>query len=72
VICVLTLFLRVFTIAFVGSGFDVANGTPRFGAGITIAVAAVSLSLSVGLFYASVLKAQAETEADDIEYMKGK
>jgi hypothetical protein len=55
-----------------GSGFDLANSTPRFGFGITFSIATVSLTLSVGLFYASVLKAKAETEADDKEYMRGK
>lgn len=55
-----------------GSGFDLANGTPRYGFGITLSIAIVALILSVGLFYASILKATAETEADDKEYMRGK
>jgi hypothetical protein len=57
---------------YTGSGFDLANSTPRFGFGATFSVATVSLTLCAGLFYASILKAQAETEADDKEYMKGK
>jgi hypothetical protein len=55
-----------------GSGFDLANSTPRFGFGATFSVATISLTLCAGLFYASILKAQAETEEDDREYMKGK
>jgi hypothetical protein len=55
-----------------GSGFDLANATPRYGFGITFSIATIGLTLSVGLFYASVLKAKAETEADDKEYMKGR
>jgi hypothetical protein len=55
-----------------GSGFDLANDTPRYGFGITFSIATIGLTLSVGLFYASVLKAKAETEADDKEYMKGR
>jgi hypothetical protein len=56
----------------VGSGFDLANNSPRYGFGITFSIATIGLALSVGLFYASVLKAKAETEADDKEYMKGR
>ncbi|KAG7374142.1 hypothetical protein IV203_013237 [Nitzschia inconspicua] len=55
-----------------GSGFDLANESPRYGFGITFSIATIGLTLSVGLFYASILKAKAETEADDKEYMKGK
>ena len=55
-----------------GSGFDLANSTPRFGFGITFSIATVALTLSVGLFYASIMKAKAETEADDQEYMRGR
>jgi hypothetical protein len=62
----------VLAIVGTGSGFDLANDKPQFGFGITLSIATISLALSVGLFYASILKAKAETEADDKEYMKGK
>ena len=57
---------------FSGSSFELAGGSPTLGFGTTAAIAAVSVPLSLFLFYASILKATAETEADDAEYMKGK
>jgi hypothetical protein len=54
-----------------GSVFDLANDSPRWGFGITFSVATVSLTLCGGLFWASILKAKAETEADDEKYMRG-
>mmetsp|Transcript_6101 Transcript_6101/g.11290 ORF Transcript_6101/g.11290 Transcript_6101/m.11290 type:complete len:194 (-) Transcript_6101:157-738(-) len=62
----------VLAIVGTGSGFDLANDTPRYGFGVTFSIATVSLVLSIGLFYASILKAKAETDADDQEYMRGK
>jgi hypothetical protein len=58
--------------SFAGSGFELAGGLPPLGFGTTAAITAVSIPLSLFLFYASILKATAETEADDAEYMKGK
>eukprot|EP00529_Nitzschia_sp_RCC80_P035662 CAMPEP_0113483014 /NCGR_PEP_ID=MMETSP0014_2-20120614/23216_1 /TAXON_ID=2857 /ORGANISM="Nitzschia sp." /LENGTH=180 /DNA_ID=CAMNT_0000376549 /DNA_START=51 /DNA_END=593 /DNA_ORIENTATION=- /assembly_acc=CAM_ASM_000159 len=60
-------------LAIVGTGsvFDLANESPRFGAVPTVGIAAVSLTLCAGLFWASILKATAETEADDENYMRG-
>jgi hypothetical protein len=68
------MYVRVMVIQLLctGSGFDLANSTPRFGFGMTFSVATISLTLCAGLFYASILKAQAETDADDKEYMRGK
>jgi hypothetical protein len=39
---------------------------------INAGIAAGGLSLCTGLFYASILKAQAETEEDDKKYMSGR
>jgi hypothetical protein len=55
-----------------GSVFDLAGGALNLGFGITAAIAAVSIPLCLFLFYASILKATAETEADDKEFLKGK
>lgn len=55
-----------------GSAFDLANPNPNLGFGTTAALAAISIPLCFFLFYASILKATAETEADDKEFMKGK
>lgn len=59
-------------IAGTGSSFELAGGSPTLGFGTTAVIAAVSIPLSFFLFYASILKATAETEADDAEYMKGR
>jgi hypothetical protein len=55
-----------------GSGFELAGGTPNLGFATAAAITALSIPLSLFLFYASILKATAETEADDAEYMKGR
>ncbi len=55
-----------------GSAFDLGGGSPSLGFGTTAAIAAVTIPLCLYLFYASILKATAETEADDKEFMKGK
>lgn len=56
----------------VGSTFDLLGGSPNLGFGTTAAIAAVAIPSCLFLFYASVLKATAETEADDKEFMKGR
>ena len=54
-----------------GSAFDLGGGNPNLGLGPTAAIAAVTIPACLFLFYASILKATAETEADDEEYRKG-
>ena len=62
----------VLGIAGTGSSFELAQESPALGFITTAAIAALSIPLSLFLFYASILKAQAETEADDEEYMSGR
>jgi MFS superfamily sulfate permease-like transporter len=57
---------------FSGSVFDLVGGSPNLGFGPTAAVAVVVIPGCLFLFYASILKATAETEADDKEFLKGK
>jgi hypothetical protein len=52
--------------------FDLVGGSPNLGLGPTMAISSVTIPVCFYLFYASVLKATAETEADDKEFMKGK
>jgi hypothetical protein len=52
--------------------FDLGGGSPNLGFGPTAAIAAVTIPICLFLFYASILKATAETEADDKEFLKGK
>ena len=47
------------------------NGEPNLGFATTAGIALVSVPLGLFLFYASILKATAETEEDDRDYMKG-
>jgi hypothetical protein len=56
----------------IGSAFELVNPEPKFGFAITAVLTLVSLPLCLFLFYASVLKATAETEVDDKEFMKGR
>eukprot|EP00428_Durinskia_dybowskii_P016138 CAMPEP_0170219118 /NCGR_PEP_ID=MMETSP0116_2-20130129/9233_1 /TAXON_ID=400756 /ORGANISM="Durinskia baltica, Strain CSIRO CS-38" /LENGTH=162 /DNA_ID=CAMNT_0010469769 /DNA_START=222 /DNA_END=710 /DNA_ORIENTATION=- len=62
----------VLAIVGTGSAFDLGGGSPSLGFGTTAAIAAITIPLCLFLFYASILKATAETEADDKEFMKGK
>mmetsp|Transcript_766 Transcript_766/g.842 ORF Transcript_766/g.842 Transcript_766/m.842 type:complete len:165 (-) Transcript_766:334-828(-) len=55
-----------------GCGFDIFSDSPRFGVAINASIATSGLILCLGLFYASILKAQAETEEDDENYMNGR
>ena len=63
---------NTFFLFFLGSAFDLGGGSPTLGFGTTAAIAAVSIPSCLFLFYASILKATAETEADDKEFMKGR
>jgi hypothetical protein len=56
----------------IGSAFDLFTPEPTYGFAYTAVLAAVSLPLALYLFYASILKATAETEIDDKEFMKGR
>mmetsp|Transcript_14602 Transcript_14602/g.40582 ORF Transcript_14602/g.40582 Transcript_14602/m.40582 type:complete len:167 (+) Transcript_14602:105-605(+) len=62
----------VLAIIGVGSGFDIFSDEPRFPFAINAAISAGGLATCLGLFYASILKAQAETEEDDKRYMSGR
>eukprot|EP00536_Pseudo-nitzschia_multiseries_P004104 jgi/Psemu1/302363/fgenesh1_kg.67_\ len=62
----------VLAIIGVGSGFDIFSDEPRFPFAINAAISAGGLATCLGLFYASILKAQAETEEDDKKYMSGR
>ena len=57
---------------YLGSGFDIFSDSPLFPFAINATITASTLALCVGLFYASILKAQAETEEDDKNYMNGR
>jgi hypothetical protein len=59
-------------IRFSGSGFDIFSVEPRFPFAVNAALSAGGLSVCLFLFYASILKAQAETEEDDKRYMSGR
>lgn len=58
----------VLAIAATGSTFQLAGGDPPNGLAITASIIAVSLPSSAFLFYAAILKGQAETDADDKEF----
>mmetsp|Transcript_8792 Transcript_8792/g.21464 ORF Transcript_8792/g.21464 Transcript_8792/m.21464 type:complete len:160 (-) Transcript_8792:4379-4858(-) len=62
----------VLAIVGVGSGFDIFSDAPRLPFIVNAIISASGLSLCLGLFYASILKAQAETEEDDKRYMNGR
>ena len=54
-----------------GSIFDLTGGSePNLGFGTTAAIAAISIPVGLFLFYASILKATAETEEDDRDYLR--
>ena len=55
-----------------GCGYDIFSDAPRFPVMINVAIFGGGWSLATGLFYASILKAQAETEEDDKKYMSGR
>ena len=55
-----------------GSLFELMGGDPKLGFAPTAAIAAVGLPLCLFLFYASILKAQAETEEDDKSFVSGR
>mmetsp|Transcript_20967 Transcript_20967/g.31792 ORF Transcript_20967/g.31792 Transcript_20967/m.31792 type:complete len:152 (-) Transcript_20967:187-642(-) len=63
----------VLGIASIGSIFEL-TGTeaPQYGFVPTMAIAVIGLPSCLYLFYASILKAQAETEEDDKRYMQGR
>ena len=62
----------LFRIIFTGSGFDIFSDQPKFPFVVNAIISAGGLSLCLGFFYASILKAQAETEEDDKRYMNGR
>ncbi|VEU33709.1 unnamed protein product [Pseudo-nitzschia multistriata] len=62
----------VLAIIGVGSGFDIFADEPRFPLAVNAVISAGGLAVCLGLFYASILKAQAETEEDDKKYMSGR
>ena len=50
--------------------FELVGGDPKLGFGSSAAIAAVGIPSALFLFYASILKATAETEEDDKNFMK--
>ena len=56
-----------------GSLFElIGDGEPQFGFAVTAAIAAIGLPTGLFLFYAAILKATAETEADDEAFLAGR
>jgi len=60
----------VLAISSIGSLFELTGGTPKLGFGVTAAISAIGLPLSVFLIYAAILKGAAETEEADREFNK--
>ena len=58
-------------LSFVGSLFDLIGGSPAFGFLPTAGTALVGLPLCFFLFYAAIVKGQAETEEDDKKFSSG-
>lgn len=77
-VCMIDLIVSFSSFSFVsyytrlGSGFDIFADEPRFPFVINATLSAGGLAVCLGLFYASILKAQAETEEDDKRYMSGR
>eukprot|EP00565_Helicotheca_tamesis_P000901 CAMPEP_0185737358 /NCGR_PEP_ID=MMETSP1171-20130828/30220_1 /TAXON_ID=374046 /ORGANISM="Helicotheca tamensis, Strain CCMP826" /LENGTH=185 /DNA_ID=CAMNT_0028408267 /DNA_START=133 /DNA_END=690 /DNA_ORIENTATION=- len=61
----------VLAIASTGSLFELTGGDPQLGFAPTLAIAIVGLPTCLFLFYASILKATAETEEDDKKFTRG-
>lgn len=55
-----------------GSFFELIGGKPTLGMPLTAGIAVVGVPLAGFLFYASILKATAETEEDDKQFLSGK
>jgi hypothetical protein len=51
--------------------FDLIGGSPAFGFAPTAAAALVGLPICFFLFYAAIVKGQAETEEDDKKFRSG-
>jgi hypothetical protein len=65
--------LSSFCYAFIsGSIFELFGGTPQLGMVGTGAIALVGTPLCLYLFYAAVLKGNAETEEDDKKFLGGR
>jgi len=58
--------------AHTGSVFELIGGKPALGMPLTAGIAVVGVPLAGFLFYASILKATAETEEDDKQFLSGK
>jgi len=52
--------------------FEIIGGKPQLGFGLNAAIFGLGLPLCLFLFYASIKKAQAETEADDAAFLNRK
>ncbi|GKY93297.1 hypothetical protein MPSEU_000297200 [Mayamaea pseudoterrestris] len=62
----------VLAISGTGSLFELLGGDPKLGFATTAAIAAVGLPACLFLFYAAILKAQAETVEDDKAFTSGR
>jgi len=60
----------VLAISSIGSIFELFGGSPQLGVAGTASVALLGTPLCIFLFYASVLKGNAETEEDDKKFLK--
>ena len=59
----------VLAIASTGSIFELLGGSPQYGFAPTVAIALLGTPLCFFLFYAAIVKGNAETEADDQRFM---
>lgn len=59
-------------IAATGSTFELMGGDPKLGLAMTAAIAVVGFPVCAFFFYAAVLKATAETEEDDRQFLAKK
>ena len=66
----LLVILKFATYTQKGSLFELLGGSPILGFIPTAAIALVGLPLCLFLFYAAILKAKAETEEDDKDFLK--
>jgi len=65
-----TIDFCIVLLEFLGSIFELFGGSPQLGVAGTASVALLGTPLCIFLFYASVLKGNAETEEDDKKFLK--
>jgi hypothetical protein len=55
-----------------GSLFEILGGSPKIGLAPSAAIVVLGFPACLFLFYASIVKGQAETEEDDKKYSSGR